>query len=85
MKIWSLLVWVTQFGFSIVFPLCISLLFAAWLRSTYDWGVWITILLGTVGLLTTVATVRSCLCALRKEANRAGSDKIPPTAYNEHD
>ena len=85
MKNFSLLVWVTQFGFSAVFPLCASLLLASWLRQEYDLGAWVSIVLGILGALTTVSTVRSCLRSLRKEAQRAGSEKVPPAAYNEHD
>ncbi len=85
MKYWSLLVWVTQFGLSVIFPLCASLLLANWLRSTYGWGVWVTVVLGIVGLLTTVSTVRSCFRALRRDTDKAGSDTQPPTAFNEHD
>ncbi len=85
MKFWSLLVWVTQFGFSAVFPLCGSLLLASWLRQTYDLGVWVTVALGLLGLLVSVSTVRSCLRSLRREAQQAGSEQTPPAAYNEHD
>lgn len=85
MKFWSMLVWVTQFGFSAAFPLCAFLLLASWLRSTYELGAWVTVTLGILGALVSVSTVRSCLRALRKDANRAGSQKQPPKAYNEHD
>ena len=85
MRFWSLLVWVTQFGFSVAFPLCFFLVLASWLRSTYDLGSWIVVLFGVFGLLTTVGTVRSCILALRKEADKAASQKKSPEAYNKHD
>lgn len=85
MKFWSLLVWVTQFGFSAVFPLCASLLLASWLRDTYGLGAWVTVVLGAVGGLTAIQTVRSCIRALRREAEKAGDRKTTPKAYNEHD
>ena len=85
MKHVSLLLWVTQFGFSVVFPICFFLVVASWLRSTYDLGTWIMILAFVLGALTTVSTVRSCMRAMRKEAEEQDSDKEPPVAFNNHD
>lgn len=85
MKFVSLLLWVTQFGFSVAFPLCFFLLLASWLRSQYGLGVWIIIAFGVVGALTTISTVRSCVRALRKEAERTGSKGKAPKAFNDHD
>ena len=85
MKFVSLLLWVTQFGFSAAFPLCFFLLLANWLREKYGLGVWITVVLAIVGALTTVSTVRSCIRALRKEADRTGSQEKAPTAFNDHE
>ena len=85
MKFWSLLIWVTQFGFSAVFPLCASLLLASWLRQSYALGAWVSVVLGILGLLTSISTVRSCMRSLRKESQQMGRDKTSPTAYNEHD
>ena len=85
MKYVSLLLWVTQFGFSVVFPTCFFLLVANWLRNSYGFGWWVMIVAGVLGILTTVSTVRSCLRAMRKEADKTGSDKEPPIAFNDHD
>lgn len=85
MKFVSLLLWVTQFGFSSVFPLCFSLLLANWLRNAYGLGVWVMIAGGVLGLLTSVSTVRACIRSLRKEAERTGSKNKPPLAFNDHD
>ncbi len=85
MKFWWLLVWVTQLGFSVAFPLCFFLILASWLRSTYDLGLWIVLLFGALGLLTTISTLRSCIRSLRKEVQRSDSQEIPPVSYNEHD
>lgn len=85
MKFVSLLLWVTQFGFSVTFPLCFFLLLASWLRELYSLGPWVSILCAVIGALTTVSTVRSCIRALRKEADRTGSKEKAPTAFNDHD
>ena len=85
MKFWSLLIWVTQFGLSVIFPVCFFLMIAAWLRNTYGWGNWILILCGLLGVLTTISTVKSCIRSLRKDAERASDTKEPPLAFNDHD
>lgn len=84
MKTVSLLLWVTQFGFSILFPLCFFLLSAAWLQRKYGFGLWIMVLAGVLGLLTSISSARSCIRSLRKEAERAGDQKEPPVSFNEH-
>lgn len=85
MRFVSLIIWVTQFGFSAVFPTCFFLLLATYLRNRYDLGIWVMVVAGILGLLTTVSTVRSCVRAMRKEAQQAGPREEPPIAYNDHD
>ena len=84
MKILSLLLWVSQFGFSILFPMCFFLILANWLQNHFGLGMWITVLFFVLGVLTTVSTVRSCLHSLRKAADEASSQKQPPIAFNDH-
>ena len=83
MKFWSLLIWVTQFGFSAVFPMCFFLVLANWLRQRYNLGIWILILFAVLGALTTVSTVRSCIRTMRKETE--DGCETPPVSYNDHD
>lgn len=84
MKILNLLLWVTQFGFSILFPLLFFLCLAVWLQNRFQLGMWIIALCGIIGLLTTVSTVKSCLRSLRKAAEEASSQEPPPIAFNDH-
>ena len=85
MKILNLLLWVTQFGFSILFPLCFFLLIAVWLQAKFGLGMWIIAVFGILGLLTTVSTVKSCLKSILKAAEEAADRKEPPAvAFNEH-
>ncbi len=84
MKLLSLLMWVGQFGFSILFPLCFFLLLGTWLQQRYALGIWIIALCGIMGLLTTVRTVKACLHSLRKAAEEAASSEPPPIAFNDH-
>ena len=84
MKLLSLLTWVGQFGLSVIFPTLFFLLLAAWLRSRYVLGPWITVVLGILGILTSISTARSCLHSLRKAADEAASQEKPPIAFNDH-
>lgn len=87
MKYLSLLTWVTQLGFSILFPTCAFLLLANWLQNKYGLGTWIVVVLGILGVLTSISTTRSCVRSLIKAANElSGSDekKEPPIAFNDH-
>lgn len=81
----SLLLWVTQFGLSVLFPVCFFLLLAAWLQQKYDLGLWVIVVLGIFGLLVSISTARSCIRALRKDAEAAGEQKLPPVSFNDHD
>ena len=74
MKILSLLIWVGQFGFSIIFPILFFLLLAVWLQGRFGLGLWIVAVLGSLGLLTSISTARACLRSLRKAAKVLGVD-----------
>lgn len=84
MKYLSLLMWVTQFGISAIFPTCFFLILAVWLQNRFHLGVWIVIVLGILGILTSVSTTKSCLRSLCKAAEEASESKEPPLAFNDH-
>ena len=84
MKYLSLLMWVTQFGFSALFPTCFFLMTAVWLREKFGLGMWIVAVLGVLGLLTSFSTAKSCIRSLLKEMDRASDRKDPPPAFNDH-
>lgn len=84
MKLLNLLMWVGQFGFSVVFPTLFFLMLAVWLQNRFGLGMWIIVVLGILGVLTSVSTTRSCLRAMRKAAEDASSGKEPPVAFNDH-
>lgn len=84
MKILNLLMWVGQFGFSIIFPTLFFLILAVWLQNKFNLGIWIIILCGIIGLLTTVSTVKACLHSLRKAAEEASDSKPRPISFNDH-
>ena len=84
MKYLSQLMWVTQFGFSVLFPTCFFLMTAVWLREKFGLGMWIVAVLGILGFLTSIATARSCIRSLLKEMERISDRKDPPPAFNDH-
>lgn len=85
MKGLSLLIWVTQFGFSAIFPICAFLLIGTWLQNAYDLGNWVLVLCGVVGALTSVRTVLSCVDAMRRDAGLHKKEQETPVAYNDHE
>ena len=74
MKYLSLLIWVGQFGFSCLFPTCVFLMLGFYLQNRFDLGVWVVIVLGILGFLTSLSTARSCLRSMRKEIDRISKD-----------
>ena len=84
MKLLNLLMWVTQFGLSCLFPICFFLLLAVWLQQKFNLGIWIIIVLGILGTLITISTVRANWKAMRKAADEAADSAPPPIAFNDH-
>ena len=84
MKILSLLMWVGQFGLSILFPTVFFLLIGVWLQNKFSLGIWILILSGIFGLLTSVSTTKACLQSLQKAADEASGSRNKPVSFNDH-
>ena len=84
MKILSLLMWVGQFGLSCIFPTLLFLILGVWLQQKFQLGVWIVIVLGILGIITSVQTTRSCLRSLQKAAEEASDKKERPISFNKH-
>ena len=72
MKYLSLLTWVGQFGFSCLFPTCVFLMLGVYLQYRFGFGVWIVIVLGIIGFLTSIRTAKACLKSMCKEIDRIG-------------
>ena len=84
MKILNLIMWVGQFGFSIIFPTLFFLILAVWLQQKYSLGIWILIVFGVFGILTSISTTKSCFQAMQKAAAEASSSDDPPVSFNNH-
>ena len=84
MKVLSLLLWVTQFGVSIIFPFCLFLYLGFWLQSKFSLGLWVMLLCGVIGFMTSISTAKSCLRSLLKARDEAASQQTPPISFNDH-
>lgn len=84
MKLLELIMWVGQFGFSVIFPTLVFTIFANWLRLKLGLGLWVVAVFGVLGLLTSFSTAKSCLKSMQKAAEEAGSKKKPPVSFNDH-
>ena len=84
MKFLNLLMWVTQFGVSLLFPLCFFLWLAYWLKGKFGLGLWIYGVLGFIGLMTSISTAKSCVRSMLKAADEASDRKEVPIAFNDH-
>lgn len=85
MKDLSLLVWLTQLGFSVAFPLAGFILLAVWLRDYWGWGGWVIpvgILLGIAGAIDGLRTSLKAMKLLTKDKKK---DTPPSVSFNEHD
>lgn len=85
MKYLSLIMWVTQFGLSLLFPTCVFLFLGHWLQTRFSLGIWVMVLCGIIGMLTSVSTARSCLQSMLKEMERISDKGERPLAFNNHD
>lgn len=46
-----------------------------YLQNRFGLGIWVVIVLGVLGLLTSISTARSCLRSMRKEIDRISKDR----------
>ena len=84
MKILSMILWVTQFGLSILFPFCMFLYLGFWLQTRFGLGGWVMAVCGIIGFLTSISTAKSCLKSLLKARDEVSPPKKPPVAFNDH-
>lgn len=70
MKNLSLIVWLTQLGCSVAFPLAGFVLGAVWLRQRFDLGVWVLIAGIVLGMAGAVDGFRVSLKAMERLAQQ---------------
>ena len=85
MKDLTLLVWLTQLGLSVAFPLAGFILLALWLRDSCGWGGWVLWIGILFGLIGAADGLRMSLKTLSKLTNNKKEDAPPPLSFNDHD
>lgn len=85
MKNLTLLVWLTQLGFSVAFPLAGLTLLAVWLRERFALGVWVVIVGVALGLICAVDGLRVSLKAMARMSRNKPDQDPPPVSFNDHD
>lgn len=84
MKNITLLVWLTQLGFSVVFPPVGFLWLASWLKNSRGWGSWVIWTGVILGVICAVDGLRTSLKAMEKMAQDENKED-PPVSFNEHE
>ena len=84
MKFLSLLMWVGQFGFSIIFPTLLFLLIAVWLRDRFGLGAWCILTALALGLICAVSGLRQSLLLMEKMHRQNHKDDPAVPGFNEH-
>ena len=79
------LVWLTQFGLSVVLPPVLFLLGAVWLRKQFGLGGWVILVGFALGMVAAIGSLRSSLKAIERQG-RAPKKKQepPPISFNQH-
>lgn len=85
MKEWGLLIWLPQFGISVVFPLIGFIMLAVWLQEHWGWGEWVIWVGILFGLITAAIGVRDTIRAMKLVDRKKKPEGPPPVSFNSHD
>ena len=85
MKNLNLIVWLTQLGYSVAFPLAGFTLLSVWLRQRFNLGIWVIFVGIGLGFFCAV----DGFCNSLKIMERLGQDQKkddtpPPVSFNDH-
>ena len=80
----NLLVWLTQLGLSVAFPLAGFVLLAVWLRDSCGLGGWVIWAGLFLGISSAISGFRSSLKAMQIFAKDKNKEQ-PPVSFNDHD
>ena len=82
---WSLLIWLTQLGYSVAFPLVGFILLAVWLRQKFELGPWVILAGLALGLICAIEGFRTSLKVMENMAkDKNEKNDPPPVSFNEH-
>lgn len=85
MKDLHLIVWLTQLGFSVAFPLAGFVLLAVWLHKSCGWGSWVIWVGIVLGVLSAVDGLRVSLKILDRLGKEKDKKDPPAVSYNDHE
>ncbi len=84
MKNLSLLVWLTQLGFSVAVPLGGFVLLAVWLQRRFDLGAWVIVLGVLLGVLVAASGLKNSLKTMARAAEDQNEKQLPVN-FNDHE
>lgn len=85
MKNLNLILWLTQLGYSVAFPLAGFTLLAVWLQRRFDLGIWVVLVGIGIGLYCAVDGFRNSLKIMeRLGRDEKKDDSPPPVSFNDH-
>lgn len=86
MKDLSLLIWLSQLGFSVAFPLAGFILLAIWLRDNQGWGSWVLWVGIILGVICAFQGLRSAIRSMEllSKSKKQKDDQPPPVGFNDH-
>ena len=85
MKNLTLIIWLTQLGFNVAFPLAGFVLLAVWLQNRFSLGAWVIWAGIVVGVICAADGLRTSLKAMARLAKDKPEEGPPPVSFNDHD
>ena len=80
----SMLVWLTQLGLSVAFPLAGFIVGAVWLRSTFDLGIWIIVVGIFLGMYCAIQGFVQSMKILNQMHNKKKKKDASAVFFNDH-
>lgn len=84
MKDLNLLIWLSQLGFSVAFPLAGFTLLALWLRQRFGLGNWVLFVGIGIGLVCAIDGFRSSIKVMEQLTKDKKDVEPPPVSFNDH-
>ena len=84
MKEFRLLIWLTQLGLSVAFPLAGFILLGVWLHNAKGWGTWVIFAGLILGLICAFQGFRDSLKAMELMSGQEKKQEPPPVSFNDH-
>ena len=79
-----MLVWLTQLGLSVAFPLAGFIVGAVWLQRTFDLGIWIIVVGIFLGMYCAIQGFVQSMKILSQMHNKKKKKDAPSVFFNDH-